>query len=97
MIVANMSNNNYDFSEKPENLPKNNKNNVLGYITQKRIDHEFIHMTPGIGLQKSYNKRSAIQTIDQIDTDYVIMGRAIYNSNINQVYKHLIENGVIKS
>ena len=97
MIVANMSNNNYDFSEKARELAKNNKNNVLGYITQKRIDHEFIHMTPGIGLQKSYNKDQQYKTIDQIDTDYVIMGRAIYNSNINQVYKHLIENGVIKS
>ena len=48
MIVANMSNNDYDFSKKAQELAKHNKNNVLGYITQKRIDNEFIHMTPGL-------------------------------------------------
>ena len=97
MIVANMSNNDYDFSKKAQELAKHNKNNVLGYITQKRIDNEFIHMTPGIGLQNSSNKDQQYKTVDQIDTDYVIMGRAIYNSKIEQVYKHLNENGVIKS
>ena len=83
--------------KKAQELAKHNKNNVLGYITQKRIDNEFIHVTPGIGLQKSSNKDQQYKTVDQIDTDYVIMGRAIYNSKIEQVYKHLIENGVIKS
>jgi len=96
MIVANMSNNDYDFSTKARELAKNNKNNVLGYITQKRIDNEFIHMTPGIGLQASNDRDQQYRTIDKVNTDYAIMGRAIYNSNIDEVYNYLIEVGVIK-
>ena len=95
MIVANMSNNNYDFSENAQTLANHYRNNVLGYITQKRIDNEFVHMTPGVGLNKNNEKDQRYKTIQEIDTDFVIMGRSIYNSNFNNVVDYLKKNKVI--
>lgn len=97
MIVANMSNNDYDFSEKAIEIAKNNKKNVLGYITQKRIDNEFVHMTPGVGLTNTNDNDQKYKKIDEIDTDYVIMGRSIYNniSNNTDIYKFLVNNKII--
>ena len=97
MIVANMSNNNYDFSENAKTMANNHPNNVLGYITQKRIDNEFVHMTPGVGLNKNNDKDQKYKTIEEIDTDFVIMGRSIYNSELNNVVNYLKENNVINN
>ena len=51
LIVANMSNNDYDFKERALELANSNPNNVVGFITQERIDSNFICMTPGISLK----------------------------------------------
>ena len=82
LIVANMSNNNYDFSEKSRELAKFNKNNVIGFITQKRIICDnMICMTPGISFKKQTINDQQYKTINDVDTDYIIVGRALYNSN----------------
>lgn len=82
LIVANMSNNNYNFTEKALELAKSNKNNVIGFITQKKIIcNNMICMTPGISLTKKYINDQQYKTIKDVDTDYVIVGRALYNSN----------------
>lgn len=82
LIVANMSNNNYNFTEKSLELAKSNKNNVIGFITQKRIIYDnMICMTPGISFKKQTINDQQYKTINDVDTDYIIVGRALYNSN----------------
>lgn len=81
LIVANMSNNNYDFTEKAIELVKENKNNVIGFITQERIIYDnMICMTPGISFTKKICNDQQYKTINDVDTDYIIVGRALYNS-----------------
>ena len=81
LIVANMSNNDYDFSEKAIKLSQNNENNVIGFITQNRlISNNMICMTPGISFHKSNINDQKYRTINDVDTDYIIVGRALYNS-----------------
>ena len=81
LIVANMSNNDYDFSEKAIKLSQNNKNNVIGFITQHRlISNNMVCMTPGISFHKSNINDQKYRTINDVHTDYIIVGRALYNS-----------------
>ena len=86
LIVSSMSNNNYDFTEISKSLARVNSDNIIGFITQQRINidgyPEFISMTPGV----SHNNASNVgdqkyRTIDDIDADIYIVGRALYNSN----------------
>jgi uridine monophosphate synthetase len=82
LLVATMSNNNYNLTDRSIEIAKANPNNVIGFITQNRIKYEdLVCMTPGIA-------HSTIQINDQkykkpkeVDTDYIIVGRALYNSN----------------
>ena len=92
LIVANMSNNNYDFTEKAIELVKENKNNVIGFITQERIIYDnMICMTPGISFTKKICNDQQYKTINDVDTDYIIVGRALYNSkNIETDIKSFI-------
>ena len=83
MIIANMSNNNYDHISLAKQLAQNNSNNVAGFITQKRIlsDNEcfFFNMTPGIRL--CIDKEGDQKYRNTADTDIIIVGRGIYNSS----------------
>lgn len=92
LIVANMSNNNYNFNTKAVSLAESNINNVIGFITQERIKcNNMICMTPGISLEKKNIKDQNYKTKKDIDTDYIIVGRALYNSdNIENVIKLLL-------
>lgn len=82
LIVANMSNNNYDFTEKALKLAKNNMNNVIGFITQNRIEcGELLTLTPGVSNENTNIKDQKYRNIKEIDSDIFIVGRAIYNSN----------------
>ena len=80
LIVANMSNNDYNFKERALELANSNPNNVIGFITQERIDSNFICMTPGISLKNHTIGDQNYRTINNIDTDYIIIGRALYES-----------------
>ena len=83
LLVANMSNNNWDFTENAIKLSRENTRNVIGFITQKRIlsDNEcfFFNMTPGIRL--CIDKEGDQKYRNTADTDIIIVGRGIYNSS----------------
>lgn len=82
LIVANMSNNDYDYTDKAIELATQNQNCMIGFITQKRINcNNMICMTPGISLNKSNIDDQKYRSINDVDTDYIIVGRSIYNSN----------------
>lgn len=86
LIVANMSNNTYDLTPNAITLAEDNPDNVIGFITQTRIDHNnLVCMTPGIALQTGSNNDQKYRSVKNIDTDFIIVGRAIYNSeNIDE-------------
>lgn len=79
VIVANMSNNIYDFSNEVLSLAYKNKTNVIGFVSQERIDTSFINMTPGISMSISKIGDQNYRNIKDVDTDILIIGRAIYN------------------
>ena len=82
LLVANMSNNDYNFTDRAVILAQNNLNNVTGFITQERIKcHDLVCMTPGISCGKKTIKDQKYRTQDDVDTDIIIVGRAIYNSD----------------
>ena len=93
MIVANMSNNNWDFTNWAKDLAIKCCDNVIGFITQKPIrnlfklrDTEnelsyFWNMTPGVSLNVSKTRDQRYRSIDEIDTDIIIVGRGIYKSD----------------
>lgn len=88
LIVANMSNNNYNFKEKALQMAKDNKDNVVGFITQERINmNGMVCMTPGISSSNSKIDDQKYRTSDEVDTDYIIVGRAIYNSKEDEIEK----------
>ena len=81
LLVANMSNNNYDLTDNAIKLAKENPNNVIGFITQKRINLDnLICMTPGISNNTKQINDQTYKNIKDIDTDFFIVGRSIYNS-----------------
>jgi len=85
LIVSSMSNNNYDFTERSKSLARVNSDNVIGFITQHRINvdeyPEFISMTPGVSNDVSTVGDQKYRNINDIDADIYIVGRALYNSN----------------
>ena len=81
LLVANMSNNDYDFSPKAESLALENRCNVIGFISQKRLHKDFVCMTPGISINNFKIDDQNYRKINDVDTDFKIIGRAIYNSN----------------
>lgn len=81
LLVSNMSNNNFDFTSDAICLATDNPNNVVGFITQKRINcNDLICMTPGVSNNNIKVDDQKYRTINDIDTDYYIVGRALYNS-----------------
>ena len=81
LLVVNMSNNTYDFSQKAIKLAEENPNNMVGFITQNRITFgDLICMTPGISLHTSNLDDQKYRNISEVDTDYIIVGRDLYNS-----------------
>tara|TARA_B100000131_G_scaffold259904_1_gene255610 strand:- start:147 stop:608 length:462 start_codon:yes stop_codon:yes gene_type:complete len=93
MIVANMSNNNWNFTNWAKELAIQCSDNVIGFITQKPIRNIFKlvdtedelayywNMTPGVSLNTTRTRDQRYRSIDEIDTDIIIVGRGIYNSD----------------
>ena len=83
LIVANMSNNTYDYTENAINLSNNNPNNIVGFISQHRIyeNSEFVTMTPGISFKNSNDADQRYRNINNVDCDFYIIGRTLYNSD----------------
>jgi uridine monophosphate synthetase len=83
MLVANMSNNSIDNTEKAIRLCRENPEKVIGYITQKRLEGG-INMTPGISLSNKSEKDQNYRGLD-IDTDIIIVGRGIYEGKMEEL------------
>jgi uridine monophosphate synthetase len=80
LLVANMSNNTYDYTDNAIKLASNNPKHVIGFITQKRIELDgFINMTPGVKLNNEKTEDQNYNSVSDIDTDIIIVGRGIYN------------------
>ena len=80
LLVANMSNNDYDYSERCLEISNEYGKNMIGFITQKRLENEkMICMTPGINLKSNGDKDQKYRNVDDVDTDILIVGRGIYN------------------
>ena len=79
LIVANMSNNTYDFTPESKDLAEECYNNVVGFITQKRIDLEgMVNMTPGIRTERGREDDQRYRNVGDVNTDFIIVGRALY-------------------
>ena len=80
LIVSTMSNNTYDLTEHAIQLANDHPDNVVGYITQHRIEGDFYCMTPGISLDTNRVDDQHYRHIKDVDTDFYIIGRALYDS-----------------
>ena len=79
LLVANMSNNDYDYSDRCVEISKKYNKNIIGFITQKRLlSDNMICMTPGINLKKKSENDQKYRNIENVDTDVIIVGRGIY-------------------
>lgn len=94
LIVTNMSNNNYDYTKRSISLAKNNPNNVVGFISQQKIEcTDLITMTPGISITNKSIDDQKYRTHQEVTTDFIIVGRAIYNSeNPEEVVRQLVKS-----
>lgn len=94
LLVANMSNNNYDLTDKAIEIATENPNNMVGFITQYRINaesSELVCMTPGVAYKSSRVSDQQYRATNDIDTDYIIVGRALYNAeNIEEAIAKFI-------
>ena len=73
-----MSNNDYDLTDNSVKLASLNTNNVLGFITQKRIKcNDLICMTPGVSTIKSQVDDQKYRDIKEIVTAYIIVWRSL--------------------
>lgn len=95
VIVANMSNNTYDFSIQATEMAFAYQNHVIGFVSQTRIDNHFVNMTPGISLYSKNEGDQNYRNADEVDTDIIIVGRAIYNSqNVKEDVLTLMERTI---
>ena len=82
VLVGNMSNNKYDYIETTMEIAKEYPERIIGVVTQYRINFNgLINMTPGINKEKTKVGDQNYRTIKDVDTDIVIVGRGIYNSD----------------
>ena len=82
ILIGNMSNNSYDYIETVREIVTKYPNHVAGLVTQYRIDlNGLINMTPGVNIKRCTVGDQNYRRIEEIDTDIVIVGRGIYNSD----------------
>ena len=92
VLIGNMSNNKYDYLETTIELAKLHPERIIGVVTQYRINlNGLINMTPGINHEKSSIDDQNYRNVKDVDTDIVIVGRGIYNSenylNSAEIYR----------
>ena len=81
-LVSNMSNNTFNYDKKCIDMCKKYDNKIIGFVTQNRINYNNkLSMTPGISNTHKNIADQKYRTIDQLDTDIAVIGRAIYNSD----------------
>lgn len=86
---------NAEYTLKTVLLAQENREFVAGFICQSGFDSKFLHLTPGIHLDKSVEGKQGYQTPESAisqGTDIIIVGRGIYNSEMSLLeclkYKH---------
>ena len=79
ILIGNMSNNNYDYIENIKEIMKKYPERIIGIVTQYRIEG-LINMTPGISNRECSIEDQNYRPIQSLDTDIIIVGRAIYNN-----------------
>lgn len=92
MIIANMSKQNYGYYEKAAELTRNNKNNVIGYISYNFIEADGLicmmemsdsNQLKGGAINTNINNRNneniRIDNVDQ--SKYIIVGKEIFDSD----------------
>ena len=94
LLVANMSNNNFDFTSQAIETSRLYPSNTIGFITQQRINEaNMFCMTPGISLSSKVDGDQNYRTISDVDTDIIIVGRGIYKQdNYVEACKKYINN-----
>jgi uridine monophosphate synthetase len=94
LIVTNMSNNNYDYTERSIQLFKNNQHSVVGFISQYKIEYEdLVTMTPGVSITNKIIDDQKYRSYKDIDSDFIIVGRTIYNaSDPEEIVSQLVNN-----
>jgi orotidine 5'-phosphate decarboxylase subfamily 1 len=85
MIVSSMSNQTYDFTNEAIQHASEYGSRVAGFITQKRIqvpnsNENFVCMTPGVRPKAEKIEDQNYRPINDVDTDFYVVGRAIYQS-----------------
>ena len=82
VLIGNMSNNKHDYMETTKEIADTYPERIVGLVTQYRIDlNGLINMTPGINKETCSVGDQNYRTIKDVDTDIVIVGRGIYNSD----------------
>ena len=82
VLVTNMSNNNYDYIDNVKEIANNYPERLVGLVTQYRINlNGLINMTPGINKETKVVGDQNYRKVNDVDTDIVIVGRGIYNSD----------------
>ena len=76
-----MSNNTFNYDEKCINMAKKYDSRIVGFVSQHRLNSNKIHMTPGISHNNGKEGDQNYRTLNNVDTDIAIVGRAIYNSD----------------
>ena len=80
-----MSNNDYDFTDRSKILAQSCMNNVVGFISQHRIniqdENDLYTMTPGVSFKKGTSNDQRYREPKDVDTDFYIVGRGIYMSD----------------
>ena len=81
VLIGNMSNNIYDYTPSVKEIIKSHPDRIAGIVTQHRINvNGLINMTPGISNEIKNIGDQRYRTTSDVDTDIIIVGRAIYNS-----------------
>tara|TARA_E500000331_G_C17234007_1_gene703937 strand:- start:686 stop:1792 length:1107 start_codon:yes stop_codon:yes gene_type:complete len=81
VLIGNMSNNKYDYIENVQEIASKYPERLVGIVTQYRINlNGLINMTPGISKIKCSDGDQNYRPMNDVDTDLVIVGRGIYNS-----------------
>jgi uridine monophosphate synthetase len=81
VLIGNMSNNKYDYIENVREIASKYPERLVGIVTQYRINlNGLINMTPGISKMRCSDGDQNYRLASDVDTDLVIVGRGIYNS-----------------
>ena len=92
LLVCNMSNNDYDITERCKEFRERN-DNVVGFITQNKVEGVMC-FTPGISLTAGVDSDQKYRSLEDISSkpDIFIVGRGIYKAADPKVAAETLKN-----